>query len=280
MSHSPSTYLHGTAPSEQNRLSRLNSFLNGACLRELNLNGGERILDVGCGLMQFSRAMARAARPDGAVVCVERDPEQVREGLRQAREAGEENLVDVRQGDVFDLPLEREEWGTFDVVHARFLLEHLADPSGAVAQMLRALRPGGRIVLADDDHELLRLWPPVPRFQTVWFVYQRTYSALGNDPAIGRRLVELISEAGARTMRNTFVFFGACAGHHLFESTITNLIEVVTGARESVLGSGLIDADSFNRGMDDLRKWSRGPHPALWYPMCWSEGVKPDVSEP
>ena len=36
-----------------------------------------------------------------------------------------------------------DEWGTFDLVHARFLLEHVSDPLAVVRSMARAVRPGG-----------------------------------------------------------------------------------------------------------------------------------------
>ena len=54
-------YIHGSASVEQGRLSRLNDLLNLASLRELDLKGGERILDVGSGIGQLTRAMAKRA---------------------------------------------------------------------------------------------------------------------------------------------------------------------------------------------------------------------------
>src|SRR5919204_6304834 len=122
MPERPAHYVHGTDPEEQARLTRLNDILNAGTLRELALAGGERVLDVGAGLGQLSRAMARAT--GSRVVAVERSPEQRAEALRQARAAGEEGLVELRAGDARELPLTRAEWGSFDVAHTRFLLEH------------------------------------------------------------------------------------------------------------------------------------------------------------
>src|SRR5688572_29476275 len=152
-------YVHGTHPDEQRRLSRMNDFLNEGARRELRLAGGERILDVGSGLGQFTRLLAREAGAGAVVVGVERSEEQLASARRLAEAQGEGGLVEFRPGDALALPLRTDEWGRFDVAHTRFLLEHVPDPLAVVKQMAAAVRPGGRILLADDDHDVLRLWP-------------------------------------------------------------------------------------------------------------------------
>lgn len=198
-----STYIHGTTPPEQRRLSLLNGILNEASLRELGPCGGDQVLDVGSGLGLFSRVMARAA--NRRVVCVERSRDQLEEARRLAIADGEGDLIELREGDAIALPLREDEWGTFDIAHARYLLEHIPDPLAVVSSMVRAVRPGGRIILADDDHDLLRLWPEPPGVMSLWQAYVRTYDHLGNDPFVGRRLVSLLHSAGATGFRNTWV---------------------------------------------------------------------------
>src|SRR5437868_8161030 len=102
-------YIHGTTAPEQSRLSILNALINEACLREIPLESGNRILDVGCGLAQLTRAFGRAVGPSGQVVGIERSADQVAEALRQARAAREDHLVDLRHGDAGSLPLRVEE---------------------------------------------------------------------------------------------------------------------------------------------------------------------------
>ena len=69
---SAETYIHGTEPVEQARLSRLNDWLNAGSLRELAPRAGERVVDFGSGLGQMARAIARAVGPAGRVVGIER----------------------------------------------------------------------------------------------------------------------------------------------------------------------------------------------------------------
>src|SRR4051812_249192 len=148
-------YLHGTSPAEQGRLSLLNRLMNDAALRELSLKGGEKIVDFGCGLGQLSLEMARAAGT--RLVGIEQSEEQLARAERHP-------LLDLRQGDAQQPPLRDGEWGSFDVAHARFVLEHVRDPLSVVRHMVRAVRPGGRIVLQDDDHDVFRAWPEPPGF--------------------------------------------------------------------------------------------------------------------
>jgi SAM-dependent methyltransferase len=270
-----SEYIHGFDPAEQRRLSRLNELLNQATLNELKLEGGEAILDVGCGLGQLTRAMARAAGHGTKIVGVERDLDQLAEARRQALADHESDVVELRQGDALDLPLGEGEWGTFDVAHARFVLEHVADPLAVVRGMVRAVRVGGRIVLADDDHDVLRLWPEPPGMMTLWNAYIRSYDRLGNDPSVGRRLVWLLHAAGAVPSRNNWLFFGGCAGSPTFSDVVVNLEKILDGARSVILATAHIEPEFFDRAIATLRSWSTRPDAAFWFAMCWAEGYRP-----
>jgi ubiquinone/menaquinone biosynthesis C-methylase UbiE len=271
----PSHYIHGTDPEEQKRLTLLNTvLLNDGCLKELNLKGGEKVLDVGSGLGQFSRAMARVAGT--RVVGIERSDEQIAQAVQQAKADGEEGLVEFRAGDARQLPLEEAEWRTFDVAHTRFVLEHVPDPLNVVKQMVRAVKPGGRVLLADDDHDVLRMYPEIPGFMQLWEAYMQTYRELGNDPFIGRKLPALLSEAGTKPVRTTWVFFGSCHGHPHFNVYVDNLIKVIQGARDQILKDGLFNASSFDQVVGSFGQWRREPGAALWYSVCWAEGRRVD----
>lgn len=266
-------YLHGTSPGEQERLSLLNRLMNHGALRELALRGGERIVDFGCGLAQLSRAMARAS--GAKLVGIERSAEQLAEAARQAAVAREEHLIELRQGDVSDPPLRPDEWGSFDLAHARFVLEHVQDPLAVVRQMVRAVKPGGRIVLQDDDHEVLRCYPEPPGFMALWGAYERTYDRLGCDPYVGRRLASLLYEAGARPARSTLVPFGGCAGDPSFPGLMDNMSGLLAGAREAIVGQRLLGAAEFDGALAALSSWAARPDAAFWYGIFWAEGVRP-----
>jgi SAM-dependent methyltransferase len=269
---SSSHYTHGSTEAEQHRLTALNRRLNDRCLDAAQFVTGERVIDFGAGLAQFSRMMARATGVP--VLAIERDPDQIVEATRQADADGELGLLELRQGDVLAPPLRAGERGEFDVAHARFVLEHLPDPLRVVRNMADAVRPGGRVILSDDDYESLRLWPEPPGFAPLWTAYQRTYDRHGNDPIVGRRLVQLLHQAGLRPRRNTLVFFGGCAGEPEFEEVVGNIASIIDEANDDIVATGM-SRRSVKLVLDELIDWSKEPDSAVWFGMSWAEGVRP-----
>jgi len=234
-----SHYIHGSSAEEQQRLSLLNRLMNKACLQTIQLQGDERILDMGSGLGQFDLAVAETDNFQGSILGIERDEQQLASAKKNLAATPFHN-IEFRQGNAFHPPLTTEEWGSFDLAHTRFLLEHVPQPQRVVQQMYRAVRPGGRLVLVDEDHDIFRVWPDAPGFRDLWLAYVRSYERLGNDPFIGRRLVSLLHEAGCRDIRNTFIFFGSCASDPNFQLFMDNFLGLLVGARELILQQGLI----------------------------------------
>jgi hypothetical protein len=139
--------------------------------------------------------------------------------------------------------------------------------------MLRAVRPGGRLLLADDDYDLLRLWPEPPGFTPLWLAYQRTYDRHGNDPIVGRRLVQLLHQAGAQPKRNDFVFFGSCSGQPEFKHFVGNLVTIITEGRDEIAETGM-PPEFVHSSLEALLAWSMRPDAALWHAISWAEGTK------
>jgi len=264
MSKEPA-YLHGTSAAEQGRLSLLNRLLNEAAMKELAIRPGESIVDFGCGLAQLSLDMARAS--GARLVGIERSEEQLARAERH-------ELLDLRRGDVSDPPLRDHEWGSFDLAHARFVLEHVRDPLTVVRHMVRAVRPGGRVVLQDDDHDVFRCWPEPAGFGALWRAFQRSYDRIGCDPYIGRRLVSLLHEAGAAPVRSTWIYFGSCAAEPKWSGFVENLHSQLQGTREAMVNGGLLGALEIDAALATFLEWSRRPEAAIWYAVCWAEGAR------
>ena len=102
--------------------------------------------------------------------------------------------VEWRLGEV--AAVDEHEVDRFDMVYARFLLTHLADPGNALDAMLRRVRPSGVVAVEDIDVDAHFCWPPSPAFDQYVQWYTAAHRAKGGDPLIGRRLPLMLHERG------------------------------------------------------------------------------------
>jgi ubiquinone/menaquinone biosynthesis C-methylase UbiE len=122
-------------------MARLNADMEHAGVELLGLRGDERALEIGYGPGIGISALL-AALPDGHVAGI--DPSSVM--CRQAsRRAGATKRVDLRIGVVSSLP-----WpdAAFDGILAVNTAQFWPEPAADVAEAVRVLAPGGRIVIA------------------------------------------------------------------------------------------------------------------------------------
>ncbi len=278
MSKKESGYIHGTHREEQERLAILNQLLNDRCLALIQLNGDEKVLDVGSGLGLFSRQIA-AMVSQGSVVGIEKSPEQLSTALQWAENANESDLVDFREGSAYALPLRSDEVNTFDIAFVRFLLEHLDTPHRALLNIYHAVRPGGSVYLVDDDHENFRIAPYTPAFDALWGPYNEAYRIRGNDPYIGRNLVTLLHQAGFEDFQLDFIKFGSAASEPDFQHYANNLIGILEGARQDILKITQITPQQFDQYIEELNQWAKKPDAALWYAANFARGRKPSEQE-
>jgi len=122
---------------EESRRVRLREQLR----RFVNLSGSERVLDGGTGTGALAFAIAPLVRE---VVAVDVVPEMLAEARRRADEFPNVTFV---EGDVTRLP---PELGSFDLTACVRTFHHLARPELAMAELVRATLPGGRILVIDQ----------------------------------------------------------------------------------------------------------------------------------
>lgn len=114
-------------------------------VRHAELVRGETVLDVGCGAGIDTLLAAHAVGPQGRVVGLDMTPAMLDRARRHVAEAGVDN-VELREGVMEALPFVDV---SFDVVVSNGVLNLSTRKSRALAEMLRVLRPGGRVALGD-----------------------------------------------------------------------------------------------------------------------------------
>ena len=184
-------YTHGHSAAVLSAHSRRGAADSAAYLLA-HLRAGMDLLDVGCGPASITADLAERVAP-GRVVGLDAAAGALEAARATLRERGLSEQVELTSGDVMALPFED---ASFDVVHAHQVLQHLADPVGALAEMRRVTRPGGIVAVRDAVYSAMT-WFPEPAGMEQWrSVYMATARANGGEPDAGSRLLSWARAAG------------------------------------------------------------------------------------
>jgi len=176
---------------ERQRLHAIEAVFDPATRRRLTATGlgrGWRCLEVGPGAGSILDWLADQVGDEGHVTGLDLDPRFLADVDRRN--------VTIERGDLgaLDRPAE------FDLVHARYVLVHVADPERALDRMLASLRPGGWLVVEEPDFSATRALAgavdQLAGFDRVARACLRMFADGGKDGALGGRLPALLRGRG------------------------------------------------------------------------------------
>jgi len=162
-------------------------------LEGFGIGSGWRCWEVGAGGTSVVSWLAKKVGPTGKVVATDIDTSLLASVARPP--------VNVR---VHDVGAEEPPGEGFDLVHARLVLVHVPDRERALRSMIKALRPGGRLLIEDADPALQPLvcpdehGPEQQLANRLRHGFRQLLADRGADLAYGRRLPRLLREAGLR----------------------------------------------------------------------------------
>lgn len=146
--------------------------VNDLLLTHSGVAAGERVLEIGCGTGAFTVPLAAAVGEHGEVLGADISAAMLGEARKRLAETGLRNVVLVEA----DAQIHEFAPGHFDLVTSRFGVMFFADPAAAFVNLLRALRPEGRLCFAcwasleENRHWLVpyevvlrHLGPPAPK---------------------------------------------------------------------------------------------------------------------
>ena len=222
----------------------------------LDFGAGIACLDCGCGGGDVTFELASRTGPEGRVVGLDVDDVKLDLARREAALQGLEH-VEFRRVDINECDLEP----AFDLVYSRFLLTHLSDPPAALAKMHRALRLGGLLVIEDIDFDGHFSHPECDAFRHYVRLYSEVARCRGADPNIGRRLPQLLSDAGFARVQVLVVQPAGTDGEVKLISPLT--MEFVA---EAILAEGLAERREVERIIAELYEFARDPRTLMSLP--------------
>jgi len=155
----------------------------------LRLAHGDRLLDVGCGLGEAALALAEDLGDRGEVVGIDASEQMLRVARTNARSARCRARFTVGDACSLDEPDD-----SFDAARCERTLQWLADPAAAVAELVRVVRPGGRVSLIDTDWSTFTIHVGDHAIAALVRGAMRTERNRASN--VGRRLHDLVGAAG------------------------------------------------------------------------------------
>lgn len=192
----------GRATHEIGRLELLQQIFDPTTQRRLDMvQPGWRCLEVGAGRGSIARFLSDRIGPTGAVVAADIDIEPLSQlRLPNGKILKHNILVDSLA------PLGGP--ASFDLIHARFLLQHLFDNQDlAIMQMVQLLKPGGWLVIEDSDTDVMAAADPThPMSERYNAIIAASVAAMRTsktvDPTAGRGLLPRFKRAGLVDLRH------------------------------------------------------------------------------
>jgi SAM-dependent methyltransferase len=244
-------YVHGYSAEESTRLTDQATTLTELLHADTLYPPGSRVLEAGCRVGAQTVILADNS-PRAGFTSIDISEESLAAAQRQVQEAGYTNVT-FQQADIFDLPFLP---AYFDHVFVCFVLEHLHNPAGALAALMRVLKPGGSITVIEGDHGSAYFHPDSGHARRAIQCLVDLQQQAGGDSLIGRRLHPLLVRAGYRDVNVSprMVYVDATRPHLVDGFTRKTFTAMVEGVREQAVGQGLMDEASWAAGIRDLHR--------------------------
>jgi demethylmenaquinone methyltransferase/2-methoxy-6-polyprenyl-1,4-benzoquinol methylase len=130
--------------------------------RQLVLAPGECGLDLGAGTADLSIAVIRCSGPGTRMLGLDITPEMLERGRAKIARLGLQDQIELRLGDAEHIDLPNN---SVDGCCSAFTVRNLTDIKQGFREMLRVVRPGGRVVCLEISH------PPGKLFGTLFHLY-------------------------------------------------------------------------------------------------------------
>lgn len=220
------------------------------------LKDGMSMLELGSGPGFITDQLIKLV-PNSPMTCVELDPTLIDKAKAYLKGKPSQPITFI-EGSLLETNLPSNQ---FDFAYARFLFQHLPDPVSAAKEILRLLKPGGKLLICDIDDDLFGLFePPLPEFKPVLEAFGKAQAARSGDRHIGRKLSDILQTAGFTTPEVD------CIASHSANRGIGSYLQHLNPDRmRPLVDKGLLSDEDHQRFSTAIGAWAANPEAyTLW----------------
>lgn len=243
-------YVHGYDPRENERLQDQAGSLVDLLHADTSYAAGSLVLEAGCGVGAQTITLARRS-PGARFTSIDISAASVAAAQRTVDAAGLTN-VQFEQADIFALPFAP---ASFDHVFVCFVLEHLPQPSAALAALEGVLKPGGTMTVIEGDHGSAYFHPDSAAARAAIACQVELQRRVGGNAMIGRQLFPLMAATLQSVQVSPRMMYVDASRPGLADGfTRRTFTAMVEGVREPAIAGGLAAAEAFDAGICDLHR--------------------------
>jgi ubiquinone/menaquinone biosynthesis C-methylase UbiE len=242
-------YVHGYDQRENLRLQDQASTLVELLHSDTSYPAGSQVLEAGCGVGAQTITLARN-NPDARITSIDISESSVAEAKQKIEGAGLTNVT-FQQGDIYKTPFGSN---SFDHIFVCFVLEHLSRPVEALRCLKNLLTAGGTITVIEGDHGSTYFHPTSEAAYKAIQCQVELQRRAGGNANIGRELFPLLNRAGFSSIHVSprMVYVDSTKPLLVEGFTKNTFTAMIEGVRESSIGAGLIDENTFDEGIKGL----------------------------
>jgi ubiquinone/menaquinone biosynthesis C-methylase UbiE len=214
----------------------------------LHLAPGAKVLDVGCGIGGATFALHSLTGAAGLAVGIDISTALI--GVAAERALGKTG-IEFRTADACDIPYPDR---FFDAARSERVFLYLPDRLAAIREMMRATRPGGRVVLLDTDIDCTAIHSSKPRLaRKMTSLVAETIP----NPYSARELPSLARQAGLTNV--TTETLSLATPYEFFA-------RIMPGSLYSAAERGLVAREEVEEWLNDLAQLNaRGDFFQMWH---------------
>lgn len=247
-------YVHGYSERESLRLAEQADTLEGLLHYDTIYPPGAQILEAGCGIGAQTVILAKN-NPRAEITSVDVSLDSLEKARENVKSRGIGN-VRFLQANIFSLPFEE---ASFDHLFVCFVLEHLQNPSEALRNLKKVLKPGGTITIIEGDHGSCYFYPEGEKALEAWNCLIRVQACMKGNSLIGRQLYPLLRESRFTEVKvePRMVYVDSSKPNLVDGFILKTIIPMVEGVKEQALEMQMIEEKIWNKGIEELHETAK-----------------------